>query len=162
MHINKRWGLFPFQFIPWFFHFGMCIARFLYSYLDDLLKNLGKTTAQECKKFTLRYPLDKSVSNRQVLGKPIALTSGKWFIRWIALSTFWTTGARLMYIAQTHLWLSSLLRHVSVADGAKSQQNHWTSSNLWGDFIQRRHKGPGAWISPGNHEHDPWLLWGQT
>ena len=55
----------------------MCIARFLYSYRDDLLKNLGKTTAQECKKFTLRYPLDKSVSNRQVLGKPIALTSGK-------------------------------------------------------------------------------------
>ena len=49
-----------------------------------------------------------------------------------------------MYIAQTHLWLSSLLRHVSVADGAKSQQNHWTISNLWGDFIQRRHKGPGA------------------
>ena len=52
-----------------------------------------------------------------------------------------------MYIAQTHLWLSSLLRHVSVADGAKSQQNHWTSSNLWGDFF-----------SLGNHEHDPWLL----
>ena len=43
-----------------------------------------------------------------------------------------------------HLWLSSLLRHVSVAGGAKSQQNHWTSLNLWGDFIQRRHKGPGA------------------
>ena len=38
----------------------MCIARFLYSYLDDLLKNLGKTSAQECKKFTLGYPLDKS------------------------------------------------------------------------------------------------------
>ena len=53
-----------------------------------------------------------------------------------------------MYIAQTHLWLNSLLRHVSVADGAKSQQNHWTSSNLWGDFIQRRHKGPGRAISP--------------
>ena len=51
-----------------------------------------------------------------------------------------------MYIAQTHLWLSSLLRHVSVTDGAKSQQNHWTSSNnyFWGDFIQRCHKGPGA------------------
>ena len=63
-----------------------------------------------------------------------------------------------MYIAQTHLWLSSLLRHVSVADGAKSQQNHWTSSNLWGDFIQRRHKGPGTGISLGNYEHDPWLL----
>lgn len=49
-----------------------------------------------------------------------------------------------MYIAQTHLLLSSLLCHVPVADGAKSQQNHWASSNLWGDFIQRCHKGPGV------------------
>ena len=60
-----------------------------------------------------------------------------------------------MYIAQTHLWLSSLLRHVSVADGAKSQQNHWTSSNLWGDFNQCCHKGPGGGDFPGNDEHDP-------
>ena len=63
-----------------------------------------------------------------------------------------------MYIAQTHLWLNSLLRHVSVAHGAKSQQNHWTSSNLWGDFIQRCHKGPGAGDFRGYYEHDPWLL----
>ena len=49
-----------------------------------------------------------------------------------------------MYIAQTHLWLSSLLRHVSVADGAK--------------IIQHCHKGPGAGDFRGYYEHDPWLL----
>ena len=39
------------------------------------------------------YPLDKLLSSRQILGKPITISIGQGFIQWIAFSTFQTTGA---------------------------------------------------------------------
>ena len=42
--------------------------------------------------------INRSLSS-EVLWKPFVLSSGLWFIWWIALSSFWTTGA----------WLSNLL-----------------------------------------------------
>ena len=40
-----------------------------------------------------QYPLDKSLSSRQVFGR-IALSIEQRFIHWIALSTFWITKVR--------------------------------------------------------------------
>ena len=39
--------------MPW--RYTICIAWFLYTRRDDLTENLGKTTAQECKKSTSGY-----------------------------------------------------------------------------------------------------------
>ena len=53
--------------------------------------------------------IDKSWFSGSVLGiKPIALSTGERFIRWIALSTFVTTGPR------TLIWVSTLSRGYSV------------------------------------------------
>ena len=53
--------------------------------------------------------IDKSWFSVSVLGiKPIALSTGERFIRWIALSTFVTTGPR------TLIWVSTLSRGYSV------------------------------------------------
>ena len=53
IHVNQKWALFPFE-IPW--RYQICIARFLYSYRNNLLESLCKTTVKECWKITL--PLD--------------------------------------------------------------------------------------------------------
>ena len=47
-HVNRKWDLFHFD-IPW--RCQICLAKYLYSYRDDLPENLGKTT-EECKKPT--------------------------------------------------------------------------------------------------------------
>ena len=46
---NRKWAFFSFN-IPWGYH--ICIAKCLYSYRDDLPKNLFKITAEEFKKST--------------------------------------------------------------------------------------------------------------
>ena len=46
---NRKWAFFSY-YVPW--RRQICIAKFLCSYRDDLLKNLFKITAQVCKKST--------------------------------------------------------------------------------------------------------------
>ena len=48
----------------------------------------------------IQYPLDKLLSHGQEVTKQNALYAGKWFIQWIALSIFWTTGG--VYTAPLH------------------------------------------------------------
>ena len=58
---------FPFN-MPW--RYTICIAWFLYTCRDDLTENLGKTTAQECKKVHFRLSC--------VVQKRLCLNSLKW------------------------------------------------------------------------------------
>ena len=46
-HVNWNWVLVPFS-MAWCYQ--ICISKCFYVYKDNLRKNLGKTTAKECKK----------------------------------------------------------------------------------------------------------------
>ena len=48
-HVNRKWGLLPF-YMPG--HYQICIAKFLFSYKDDLPESFNQTTTQCCKKST--------------------------------------------------------------------------------------------------------------
>ena len=50
-YVNRKWAFFSY-YMPW--RRQICIAKFLCSYRDDLLKNLFKITAQVCKKVFFR------------------------------------------------------------------------------------------------------------
>ena len=52
-HVNRKWAFFSLN-MPW--HGQICIAKCLYSFRDDLPKNLLKITAQVCKKSTSGWP----------------------------------------------------------------------------------------------------------
>ena len=52
-HVNRKWAFFSLN-MPW--HGQICIAKCLYSYRDDLPKNLLKITAQVWKKSTSGWP----------------------------------------------------------------------------------------------------------
>ena len=41
-HVNRKWGLLPF-YLPW--RLQICIAKFLFSYKDDLPESFNQTTA---------------------------------------------------------------------------------------------------------------------
>ena len=47
---NTFWGPRRYFISPW--RYQICIARFLYSYRDKLLKNVDKTIAKKGKKYT--------------------------------------------------------------------------------------------------------------
>ena len=49
VHVNRKWAFLSFN-TPW--RYQICIAKYLYTYRDDLLKNLFKITAEEFKKST--------------------------------------------------------------------------------------------------------------
>ena len=49
MHVKRKWAFFSFN-MTW--RYQICMTKSPYSYRDDLLKNLFKFTAEECKRST--------------------------------------------------------------------------------------------------------------
>ena len=44
-HVNRKWGPLPLN-LPW--RHQICIAKFLFSYIDNLREILNQSTAQWC------------------------------------------------------------------------------------------------------------------
>ena len=105
---------FPFN-MPW--RYTICIAWFLYACRDDLTENLGKTTAQECKKVHFRLSC--------VAQKRLCLNSLKWHQKSVIVLTGRKLGFNdrygkgvLRFITSTgqHLLLASKIRNLDKTD----------------------------------------------